>query len=79
MGIWMHSVHSQVWDTVFILEEGKLSHPRCPLCEILLLWAPLNGRHLNTVLCSKGSERKCHRLAVEADQEVMETQFRVYG
>ena len=37
--------HRHVRDTVVILEEGKLPHPRCPLCDILVPWRYLNGKH----------------------------------
>ena len=30
-------------DTVVILEEGNLSHPRYPLCDMLVPWRSLNG------------------------------------
>ena len=32
-------------DTVVILEEVNLSHPRCPLCDMLVPWRALNGSH----------------------------------
>ena len=44
-------VHFWYWyirDTVVILEEGHLSHPHCPLCDMLVLWKALNGTHRGT-------------------------------
>ena len=48
-----------------ILEEGNLSHPWCPRCDMLLLWASLNSRYPNTALCAKGVEKKESRLTAE--------------
>ena len=39
----VHFWHRHVRDTVLILEEGNLPHPRCPLCDMLVLWKALNG------------------------------------
>ena len=36
MGV--HLWHRHVQGTVVILEEGNLSHPWCPLCNMLVLW-----------------------------------------
>ena len=38
----IHFWHRNVQDTVVILEEGNLPHPRCPLCKILVPGQPLN-------------------------------------
>ena len=41
-------VHFWRWHvryTVVILEEGDLTHPRFPLCDILVLCKALNGTH----------------------------------
>ena len=66
--IWVHFVHHHVQYTEVILEEGNQPHLSCLRYDMLLLWASLNGRCLNTVLCSKGAERKLHRLFTEEDR-----------
>ena len=32
----VHFLHRPVLDTVVIMEEGNLSHPRCTLCDIMV-------------------------------------------
>ena len=44
----VHFFHRHVQDTVIILEEVNLTHPRCPWCEILVPWRALNRQHLTT-------------------------------
>ena len=44
----VHFWNRHVRDTVVILEEGNLSHPRCPLCDILVTWRSLSGMHRHT-------------------------------
>ena len=39
-----------VRDIVIILEKGNLPHPRCSLCDMLIPWRSLNGRHNNTAM-----------------------------
>ena len=51
----VHFWHRNVRDTVVILEEGNLPHPRCPMCDMLVLWRSLNGIHRRTVQCKNGS------------------------
>ena len=41
----VHFRHQHVRDTVVILEEGNLPHPRFPLCDMLVLWKSLNETH----------------------------------
>ena len=51
-------VHFWYWHvryTVVIMEEGNLSHPRCPLCGMLVPWWSLNGLHKSTVQYKKGA------------------------
>ena len=31
--------------SVVILEEGKFPHPRCPMCDMLVMWKDLNGSY----------------------------------
>ena len=63
----VHFWHRNVRDTVVILEEGNLPHPRCPLCNMLVPWRDLNGTYQRTAQCKLGAERKRRRLA--ADEE----------
>ena len=48
MAMRVHFFHGHIRDTVIILEEGNLPHPRCSWCNILVPWQALNGRHLVT-------------------------------
>ena len=54
----VHFWHWHIWDTVVILEEGNLPHPRYPLRGMLVPWRSLNGMHRRTAQCRKGAERK---------------------
>ena len=45
--------HWHVRDTMVILEEGNLPHPRCPLCDILVPLKALNGTHRGTSQCKQ--------------------------
>ena len=58
----VHFMHWHVHDTVFILEEGNLPLPQCPRCDLQVSRKALNGRHLVTLQCQKGAERKRRRL-----------------
>ena len=49
----VHFLHRHVLDTVIILEEGKLPHPRCSLCDMIFLQKALNGRHLDIAKCER--------------------------
>ena len=51
---WLRNVR----DTVVVLEEGNNPNPRCPLCEILVLWISLNRMHQHTAQCKKVEEEK---------------------
>ena len=44
MAMKVHLWNWHISDTVVILEEGKLPHPGCPLCDMLVPWKALNGR-----------------------------------
>ena len=50
----VHLLHWHGRYTVIILEDGNLPHPQCPLCNILVPWKALNGRHIATAQCAKG-------------------------
>ena len=67
-----------VRDTVIILEEGNLPHPRCPRCDMLVLWRALNSRHKNTEMCRSGAENKKRRLAEAEVRDSAEMAFEVY-
>ena len=60
------------------MEEGNLPHPRCPQFDMLVPWRALNRRHLVTVQCAKGAEKKCRRLSEEELQESSERAFQAY-
>ena len=57
--------HRHVRYTVVILEEGNLHHPRCPLCDIMVLWKALNGTYKCKAQCTQGAERKRQQLVAE--------------
>ena len=79
MAIRVHFFHRHVRDTVVILEEGKLTHPRQPRCDIMVPWMDLNGRHTTTDQCTKGVERKWGRLSVEYMRESTERSLQAYS
>ena len=54
-----------VLETVVILEEGNLPHPRFPLCDMLVPFKALNRMHRRTSQCTRGAERKIRRLATD--------------
>ena len=76
--LWDHFLHRHVLNTVFILEEGNLHHPRCARCEMLLPQQALNVRHPATAQCARGAERKRRRLAKEETRESLERDFEAY-
>ena len=67
-----------VRDTVIILEEGNLPHPRCENCDMLVPWRALNGRHKDTAMCRSGAERKRLRLAEAEIRESTDMAFEAY-
>ena len=64
----MHLLHWHVQDTMLILEEGNLPHPRCPLCDMLVTWRSLNESHKRTAQCKTGLERKQRCLSAEEER-----------
>ena len=62
-----------------ILEEGKLPHPRCPRCYMMVPWAAMKGRHTTTDHCAKGEDWKQSRLEVEEMQEITARAFQDYS
>ena len=75
----VHFLHQNALDTVAILEEGNLPHPRCARCDIMVPRRSLNGRHPTTEQCERGSERKRRRLAEAETRESSERAFNAYG
>ena len=75
----VHFWRRHVRETVIILEEGNLPHPRCENCDMLVPWRALNGRHKNTAMCKSGVERKRRRLAEAEIRESTEMASGVYG
>ena len=64
----VHLWNQHVRDTILIMEEGNLPHPRCTLCDTLVLWKCLNGSHKSTSWCNKGAGSKRRRLVVETSR-----------
>ena len=56
-------LHRHVSDTMIILEDSNLAHPRCSRCDMLVPWKALNGWHFTTNQCAKGAEQKRWQLA----------------
>ena len=77
-GVRVYLLNRNMWDTVIIVEEVNLPHPGFNFCEMLLLWAVLNGCHPNTTKCTKGVGRKWNKMSVEEIQESTEQYFRAY-
>ena len=75
----VHFWRRHVRDTIIILEEGNLPHPRCENCYMLVPWRALNGRHKSTAMCKSGVERKRRRLAEAEIIDRTEMAFDVYG
>ena len=75
----VHFWRRHVRDTIIILEEGNLPHPRYENCDMFVLWRALNGRHKSTMMCNSGAERKRKRLAEAVIRESTEMAFEVYG
>ena len=75
----VHFVHRHVQDTVVMLEEGNLPHPRCPRCDMQVPRKARNGRHLGTAQCAKGAKWNRRRLAETETREKLERAFHAYG
>ena len=50
------------------LEEGNLPQPRCPLCDMMVLWRAFNGMHRRTAQCKQGAMLKRRRLTAEGGE-----------
>ena len=75
----VHFWRRHVRDTVIILEEENLPHPRCENCDMLVPWRALNGRHKDTAMCWSGAEQKRRRLAEAEIRESTEMASRPTG
>ena len=51
----------------------------CPQCDLQVTRKALNGRHLGTLQCNKGAERKQRRLSETETRENAERAFHAYG
>ena len=78
-GILQHFLHWHVLNTVVILEEGNLPHPRCTRCDMLVPRKALNSRHPATAQCAGGVEWKRRRLVEAEMREISERNFEEYG
>ena len=75
----VHFLHINVRYTVVILEEDSLPHPGFPRCNMIFPWTDLNGQHVTTTQCAKGSEQKRWRLEEEEIRESKEKVFPNYN
>ena len=75
----VHFLHRHVLDTVVLMEEVNLPHPRCTQCNILFPRRALNGRHPATAQCARGAERKRRGIAEEELGESLKRAFEAYG
>ena len=62
-----------------MLKEGNFPHPRCARCNMQIPQRSLNVRHLGTVQCLKGAERKIRRLVEKETRENSERVLEAYG
>ena len=74
----VHFLHRHSRDTVVMLDEVNLPHPRCPRCGMLVPCKSLNGKHVTTSQCAKGTERKIRRMTEEEMQESVDRAFQAY-
>ena len=77
--MWVHLVHWHVLNTMVMMEEGNLPHPRCARCDMQAPRKELNGRRPENAQCAKGEERKRRRLAETDTKENSERAFKAYG
>ena len=56
--MWVNFLHRHVLNTVVILEEGNLPHPRCARFDMLVIRRSLNRKHPATAQCARAAERK---------------------
>ena len=58
--------------------RATLPLPRCPQCDLQVFRKDLNGRHLETSQCRKGTEQKRRRLAETELETTSEKAFHAY-
>ena len=79
MAMRVQFLHRHVGDTVIILVDGKIPHPQCPRCNMLVPRWDLNGWYVTTNQCNKGAGWKRQRLAEEETREGAERAYQAYG
>ena len=72
-------IYRHVLDTMVILEEGNLPHPRCTRCSMMVPRRALNGRYPATSQCARGEERNRRLLAETELRQILERAFELYG
>ena len=75
----VYFLYRHVLDTVVILEEGNLPHPRYTQCDMLVPRWALNGRNPVIAQFSRGGEKKRRRISEEEMREILEWDFEAYG
>ena len=56
--MWVHLWYRYVRDTMVILKEGNITHPRCLICGMMVPWWDQNRTHRRTAQCRKGEEQR---------------------
>ena len=56
-------------DTIVILDEGDVTYPRCPKCDMFVSQKALNNRHLLVAFCCRVEESNKCRMAEEKARE----------
>ena len=72
----MYFMHWHMEDTIFILNEGTISHPQCGQYNILILREPLEAGKFSTKICKRGAEQNNRRLADASTWKATRTEFR---
>ena len=60
-------------------EKGNYPHPRCTACNTFVPWVALNRRHINVVLCTRGTYCKRKGLAEDEARAGEATELQAYG
>ena len=71
----IHFVHRHMRYTIVITEEGNQPHPRCPMCNMFVLWKSLNDHQPTKSLCARGDDMKCKRLEADKTQAGVDNAF----
>ena len=59
--------------------EGSPPLPKCNRCGLQILYAAMNGRHYDTVMCKDGLARKEQHAAAECTHLSLRQTFTAYG